>query len=38
VFGQLPLVKNNLTLIAMGIVAVSVLPLAVQQLRARRAA
>ncbi len=37
-FGQLPLVKNNLTLIALGIVAVSVLPLAVQQLCARRVA
>ncbi len=38
VFGQLPLVKNNLTLIAVGIVVASVLPLAVQHLRARRAA
>lgn len=35
VFGQLPLVKNNLTLIALGIVAVSLLPLLVHQLRAR---
>ncbi len=38
VFGQLPLVKNNLTLIAVGIVVASVLPLAVQHLRARRVA
>ncbi|WP_448509764.1 DedA family protein [Immundisolibacter sp.] len=36
-FGQLPLVKNNLTLIALGIVAVSLLPLLVHQLRARSA-
>ncbi len=38
VFGQLPLVKDNLTLIAVGIVVASVLPLAVQHLRARRVA
>jgi membrane-associated protein len=36
VFGQLPLVKNNLTLIALGIVAVSLLPMAVHWLQARR--
>ena len=36
VFGQLPVVKNNLTLIALGIVAVSLLPVAVHWLQARR--
>ena len=34
-FGQLPLVKDNLTLIALGIVVVSLLPLLVHQLSAR---
>ncbi|MFZ5491563.1 MAG: DedA family protein [Pseudomonadota bacterium] len=36
-FGQIPLVKNNLTLIALGIVAVSLLPVAFHWLQARRA-
>lgn len=36
VFGQLPVVKDNLTLIALGIVAVSLLPVAVHWLQARR--
>ncbi|HEX2795910.1 MAG TPA: DedA family protein, partial [Immundisolibacter sp.] len=36
VFGQLPLAKNNLTLIALGIVVVSLLPVAVHWLQSRR--
>jgi membrane-associated protein len=37
VFGRLPLVKDNLTLIALGIVALSLLPMGVHWLQARRA-
>ena len=35
-FGNVPVVKDNFTLVALGIVAVSVLPIAVEFLRARR--
>ena len=35
-FGNVPMVKNNFSLVALGIVAVSVLPIAVEMLRARR--
>jgi len=35
-FGNVPVVKNNFSLVAIGIVAVSVLPIVVEMLRARR--
>jgi membrane-associated protein len=35
-FGNIPVVKNNFTLVALGIVAVSLLPLAVELLKNRR--
>ena len=35
-FGNVPVVKDNFTLVALGIVAVSLLPIAVEFLRARR--
>jgi membrane-associated protein len=35
-FGQIPWVKSNLTLIALGIVVVSLLPVALHWLQARR--
>lgn len=37
-FGQVPVIKENFSLVAMGIVAVSVLPIAVEYLRHRRRA
>ena len=37
-FGNVPIVKENFSLVALGIVAVSLLPLAIEILRARRAA
>jgi membrane-associated protein len=36
-FGNIPVVKNNFTLVALGIVAVSLLPMVVEMLKARRA-
>ena len=36
-FGNVPIVKNNFTLVALGIIAVSLLPMAVEILRHRRA-
>ncbi|HEX2455083.1 MAG TPA: DedA family protein [Vicinamibacterales bacterium] len=36
-FGNVPVVKNNFSLVALGIVAVSVIPIAVEMLRARGA-
>ena len=36
-FGNVPIVKNNFTLVALGIIAVSVLPMVVEILRHRRA-
>ena len=35
-FGSVPIVKNNFSLVALGIVAVSVLPIAIELLRQRR--
>jgi membrane-associated protein len=35
-FGNIPVVKNNFTLVALGIVAVSLLPMVVELIRARR--
>ena len=35
-FGNVPLVKNNFSLVAIGIVVVSLLPMAIELLRARR--
>lgn len=35
-FGNIPVVKNNFTLVALGIVAVSLLPMVIELLRARR--
>jgi membrane-associated protein len=37
-FGNVPVVKNNFSLVALGIVAVSLIPFAVESLRSRRAA
>jgi membrane-associated protein len=37
-FGNIPVVKNNFTLVALGIVAVSMLPMVVELIRARRGA
>ena len=37
-FGNIPVVKNNFTLVALGIVAVSLLPMVVEMIRARRTA
>ena len=37
VFGNVPIVKDNFTLVALGIVAVSVLPMAIEYLRHRKA-
>ena len=37
-FGQVPVVKNNFSLVAIGIVAVSMLPLLIAYLRARAGA
>ena len=37
-FGNVPIVKNNFTLVALGIIAVSLLPMVVEILRHRRAA
>jgi len=37
-FGEIPVVKQNFSLVAMAIVAISLLPMAVELLRARRAA
>lgn len=37
VFGNVPIVKNNFSLVALGIVAVSLLPMVIEVLRARRA-
>jgi membrane-associated protein len=36
VFGNVPIVKNNFSMVALGIVAVSLLPMAIEILRARR--
>jgi membrane-associated protein len=36
-FGNVPIVKNNFSLVALGIVAVSLIPMVVEVLRARRA-
>jgi membrane-associated protein len=38
VFGNVPIIKNNFSLVAIGIVAVSLIPLALEVLKARRAA
>jgi membrane-associated protein len=38
VFGNVPIVKENFTLVALGIVAVSLLPMVIEYLRHRRAA
>ena len=35
-FGNVPIVKNNFTLVALGIVAVSLLPVAIEWLKHRR--
>lgn len=35
-FGNIPVVKNNFTLVALGIVAVSMLPMVIELIRARR--
>ena len=35
-FGNIPAVKNNFSLVALGIVAVSLLPIAIELVRARR--
>ena len=37
-FGNIPVVKNNFTLVALGIVAVSLLPMVAEMIRARRTA
>ena len=37
-FGNIPVVKNNFTLVALGIVAVSLLPMVIEMIRARRTA
>ena len=37
-FGNVPVVKENFTLVALGIVAVSLLPMVVEYLRHRKAA
>jgi membrane-associated protein len=37
-FGNVPIIKENFSLVALGIVAVSLLPLAIEIMRARRAA
>jgi membrane-associated protein len=37
-FGNVPIIKENFSLVALGIVAVSLLPLAIEVMRARRAA
>jgi membrane-associated protein len=37
VFGNVPIIKNNFSLVAIGIVAVSLIPLALEVLKARRA-
>jgi membrane-associated protein len=37
VFGNVPVVKNNFSLVAIGIVAVSLIPMVLEVLRARRA-
>jgi membrane-associated protein len=37
-FGNIPAVKNNFSLVILGIVGVSMLPLAIEYLRHRRAA
>jgi membrane-associated protein len=37
IFGNVPIVKNNFSLVALGIVAVSLIPMALEVLRARRA-
>ena len=37
-FGNIPVVKNNFTLVALGIVAVSLLPMVFELLKARRGA
>ena len=36
VFGNVPIVKENFTLVALGIVAVSLLPMVIEYLRHRR--
>lgn len=36
-FGNVPIVKNNFSMVALGIVAVSLLPMAIELVRARRA-
>ena len=38
VFGNVPVIKNNFSLVALGIVAVSLIPIALEILRARRSA
>jgi membrane-associated protein len=35
-FGNVPIVKENFSLVAIGIVVVSVLPMAIEMIRARR--
>jgi membrane-associated protein len=37
VFGNVPIVKENFTLVALGIVAVSLLPMVIEYLRHRKA-
>jgi membrane-associated protein len=37
-FGNVPIVKDNFSLVAIGIVVVSVLPMAIEMIRARRRA
>jgi len=37
VFGNVPIVKDNFTLVALGIVAVSLLPMLIEYLRHRKA-
>jgi membrane-associated protein len=37
-FGNVPIIKENFSLVAIGIVIVSVLPIAIEYLRHRRAA
>jgi membrane-associated protein len=36
-FGNVPVIKNNFSLVALGIVLVSVIPVAIELLRSRRA-
>ena len=35
-FGNVPVVKNNFSIVALGIVAVSLLPIAIELIRSRR--